>query len=375
MEKNSISVLENQSFGRTNNKKLNIRIEFSTFVVMLISAREISEIVNGTVDGNPEVRVSKPSRIEEGEAGTISFLANPKYESYAYTTDASIILVDKDFNPQKEVSATMIRVDDVYSSVALLWEKFADQINQRSGIASTAVILDSVDLGEDVYVGEGTVIEHNVMLGDNVRIYPQVYIGPDVKIGRGTILHPGVRIYHGCEIGSDCIIHANTVIGSDGFGFAPQEDGQFKKVPQLGNVVVEDDVEIGSNCTIDRATMGSTIIRRGAKLDNLIQIAHNVEIGQNTAIAAQTGISGSTKIGKNCLIGGQVGFVGHIKIADRTQIQAQSGIAAAVEQEGSKLYGSPALPYQQYLKSYAIFRKLPDLYKRILRLERNQQDK
>lgn len=339
---------------------------------MQINAQQLATILKGRVEGNPEVSVHAPAKIEEAQAGNIAFLGNLKYEHYAYSTEASILLVSRDFKPTQPINATLIRVDDVYASVAILLDRFgaAQQSTATREISSRAAIHASAKIGQQTAIADFVVIEENVEIGANVRVFPQVYVGKDVKIGNNVVLYPGVRIYQSCIIGANCIIHANTVIGSDGFGFAPLEDGSFKKVPQIGNVIIEDDVEIGANTTIDRATMGATIIRQGVKLDNLIQIAHNVEIGKNTVVAAQTGIAGSTKIGANCMIGGQVGIVGHLKIADRTRIQAQSGVAASVSEPNTALYGYPAIGYQNYLRAFAVFKQLPDLLKRLQILEK-----
>ncbi len=328
-------------------------------------------MLGGSLEGNPDVVVDRPAKIEEATAGTLTFLANPKYEAYAYTTQASILLVARDFSPTQKVIPTLIRLDDVYAAVTILLEKFgAHQNTQSSKIDEKAAIHTSAKIGDQTGIGAFSVVQKNVTIGDNCNIFPQVFIGENVRIGNHVTLHPGVRIYHGCSIGDHCILHANVVVGADGFGFAPQADGSYKKVSQIGNVLIENNVEIGANTTIDRATMGSTIIRAGAKIDNLVMIAHNVEIGSHTVIAAQAGIAGSTKIGEKCMIGGQSGFVGHIKIADGTKVQAQSGVAAAVETPNTALYGSPALPYSNYLKSYAIFKQLPDLIKKIRSLEK-----
>jgi len=337
---------------------------------MQISAAELSQILNGTVEGDPNTIVTGPSRIEEGTKGTISFLANPKYEPYVYQTNASILLVDHHFKPAQPIQATLIRVENVYASVALLLERFNPESTSPSGVATETAIHPTVKVGAQSAVGIYSVIEEGAVIGDNVTVHPQVFIGKQVKIGNNVVLYPGVKIYHGCQIGDNCVLHANVVIGADGFGFSPDETGKFKKIPQIGNVILERDVEIGANTVIDRATMGSTILRAGVKLDNLIQIAHNVEIGENTAIAAQAGIAGSTKIGKNCLIGGQAGFVGHIKVADGSKIQAQSGVASPIKQPGTAVYGSPALPYTDYLKAYAVFKQLPDLNRQIRALQK-----
>ncbi|MBK7871776.1 MAG: UDP-3-O-(3-hydroxymyristoyl)glucosamine N-acyltransferase [Saprospiraceae bacterium] len=337
---------------------------------MQLSASEIAQLLNGSVEGDPQVKVNRPSKIEEGGIGTITFLANSKYEEFAYTTTASVLLVSRGFVPKQQISATLIRVDDVYNSISFLLEKFGNQVVINTGISSQAFIHPTAKLGQDVSVEMFSVIEEGVIVGDGSRIASQVYIGRNVELGKNVILYPGVKIMQDCKIGDNCIIHPNVVIGGDGFGFAPQANGSYKKVPQTGNVVIESDVEIGAGTTIDRATMGSTIIRSGVKLDNLIQIAHNVEIGENTVIAAQAGIAGSTKIGKNCRIGGQVGFAGHIIIADGTQIQAQSGIASSIEEPNTALFGSPAIGYKDYIRSYAVFKKLPELYRLLAELEK-----
>lgn len=340
----------------------------------MINAAQLAHILNGKIEGNPEIVVNRPSKIEEAEAGSIAFLGNLKYEQYAYTTKASILLVSNDFTPSQPIAATLIRVADVYASVAILLEKFGQaQQTERKEISAKASIHNSASIGENSAVGDFSIIEENVTIGSNTIIYGQVFVGKNAKIGNNVTLFSGVKIYQDCEIGDNCILHSNVVIGSDGFGFAPNADGTFKKVPQIGNVLIENDVEIGSNTTIDRATMGSTIIRSGVKLDNLIQIAHNVEIGKNTVIAAQAGIAGSTKIGENCMIGGQVGIVGHIKIADGTKIQAQSGVAASITEPKTAVYGSPAIGYSQFLRAFAVFKQLPEVLKRIQNLE--NQDK
>lgn len=337
---------------------------------MQLSAREIAQLLNGIVEGDPEVVVNRPSKIEEGGVGTITFLANDKYEEFVYETTASVLLVSRDFQPKRPVSATLIRVENVYSSLSFLLEKFGNQIKVSSGISDKAFVHPSAKLGKGVSVGVFAVIDENAIIGEGCHIAMQVYIGNNVELGKNVTVYPGAKILHDCKIGDNCVIYPNVVIGSDGFGFAPTADGTYKKIPQTGNVVIEHNVEIGSGTTIDRATMGSTIIRSGVKLDNLIQIAHNVEIGENTVIAAQAGIAGSTKIGRNCRIGGQVGFAGHISIADGTQIQAQSGIASNVKEPNTALFGYPAIPYKDYIKSYSIFKKLPELYKLIKDLEK-----
>ncbi|HHH49814.1 MAG TPA: UDP-3-O-(3-hydroxymyristoyl)glucosamine N-acyltransferase [Saprospiraceae bacterium] len=341
---------------------------------MQITAQQISELVNGTIEGDPNVKIFGPSKIEEGKKGTISFLANNKYEAYAYTTKASALLVSNDFQASQKITATLIRVENVYASLAFLMEYFGQQIQVPKDISAQAYIHPKAKLANGVSVGAFTVIEAGAEIGEGAIIYPQVYISNGVSIGKNVILYAGVKIYHDCIIGDRSILHAGTIVGSDGFGFAPNEDGSFTKIPQLGNVIIEADVEIGANTVIDRATMGATIIKKGAKLDNLIQIAHNVEVGSNTVIAAQAGIAGSTKVGEQVRIGGQAGLVGHIHLADGTKVQAQSGVTSTIKKTNTALYGSPALSYRNYLKSYAVFRNLPDLLKRIQQLEKKLKD-
>lgn len=336
---------------------------------MQFSALQLATILNGKLEGNPDVKVHNIAKIEEAGEGLLSFIANPKYEEFIYTTKASILIVNETLVVERPITATLIRVKDAYSSFALLLEKYNQMAGDKRGIQQPSFIPASVKVGENVYVGAFAYLGENVTIGNNVKIYPGVYLGDNVKIGDNTVLFPGVKVYDFCQIGSNVILHAGCVLGGDGFGFAPQQDGSYKKVPQIGNVVVHDHVEIGANTTIDRATMGSTIIHSGVKLDNLIQIAHNVEIGENTVIAAQTGVSGSTKIGRNCIIGGQVGIVGHIQIADGTKINAQSGLSKSITDPNKSLTGSPAFDYKSSLKSQAIFRNLPDLEKRVKELE------
>jgi len=338
---------------------------------MNFTAENIASFLNGQVEGDSGVEVNNISKIEEGEKGTLSFLANPKYESYIYTTESSIVLVNTNFKPQKPVSCTLIRVEDAYQAFASLLEMYQQGRQQQLvGVDERASVQEGVELGENVYVGEFTVIGKDAKIAENAKIYPQVYIGEDVKIGENTIIYPGARIYHDCKIGADCIIHSGVVIGADGFGFAPQENGEHKKIPQIGNVIIEDLVEVGSNTTIDRATMGATIVRRGAKLDNLIQVAHNVEVGEGCFIAAQTGISGSTKLGKFVWAGGQVGFAGHLSIADNVKIGAQAGIANSVKKSGSVIMGSPAFGLVDFQKSSIVFKTLPDLRREVYNLKR-----
>jgi UDP-3-O-[3-hydroxymyristoyl] glucosamine N-acyltransferase len=340
---------------------------------MEFSAKAIAELINGKIEGDDNVIVTNVSKIEEGLPGTLSFLANPKYTCFIYTTKSSIVIVDNDFIPDKEISPTLIRVSEPYKAFASLLEFYANNKIEKKGIDSLAFIGKNALIGIDAYVGAFSYISSNSVVGDNVKIYPQVYVGENVKIGKNTILYPGVKIYYDCVIGENCIIHAGTVIGSDGFGFAPNINNDYKKIPQVGNVVIENNVEIGANTTIDRATMGSTFIRNGVKLDNLIQVAHNVEIGENTVIAAQTGISGSTTLGKDMMIGGQVGFAGHLKVADEVKIGAQSGINSNINKKGEIIFGSPAFEIKKYQKSAAIFKNLPDLRLKIFELEREIQ--
>ena len=331
---------------------------------MELSAKQIAGILNGKVEGNEQVTVDSFSKIEEGKLGTLTFLANPKYIHYIYETKASIALVNADFSPEKALpeTLTLIRVADAYRALATLFDLVEQSKPKKAGIESPVFISPSASFfQEEIYIGAFAYIGENVQIGKNVAIYPQTYIGDNVVIGDNTIIYAGAKLYAGCRIGQRCIIHAGAVIGSDGFGFA-KEEGAYKKIPQLGNVVVEDDVEIGANTTIDRAVMESTFIRRGVKIDNLIQIAHNVEIGENTGIASQTGISGSTKVGKNCMIAGQVGLGGHITIGDNTNIGAQSGIISNIE-SGKNIMGAPAIDVKNFFRSSIIFPKLPEMYR------------
>lgn len=341
---------------------------------MNFTAALIAEFLKGTVEGNPEASVSDISKIEEGKPGTLSFLANPKYERYIYDTQSSIVIVNTDFQAQKEVSATLVRVENAYESFAALLRLYEQSKPKKSGISKMASISESASLGKELFVGDFTVISENASIGDGVQLYPQVYVGDHVTIGEGTILHPGVKVYEGCKIGSHCVIHAGAVIGADGFGFAPNEDNNYEKIPQVGKVIIEDHVEIGANTTVDRATMGATILRKGVKLDNLVMIAHNVEVDENTVIAAQSGISGSTKVGKNCMFGGQVGLIGHIKIANGVKIAAQSGITKDIKEEGIVIQGSPAFEFGPYQRSYLLFRNLPKIREQINDLERKVKD-
>lgn len=337
---------------------------------MEFTAAAIAGFLKGTIEGDPDVKVNTVAKIEEGHEGALSFLSNPKYENYIYTTRSSIVLVNKDFIPSKKIRATLIRVADAYAAFGSLLAMVEQAKPVKKGIHPTAVIEATAKVGEEVYVGPYAYLGENCSVGNGCKIYPNVYIGDNCKIGDNCIINPGVTIYHECIVGNNCTIHAGTVIGSDGFGFAPMSGGEYRKIPQIGNVLIGDDVEIGANVTIDRSTMGSTIVSRGVKLDNLIQIAHNVEIGENTVIAAQTGIAGSAKIGKNCMIGGQVGINGHIKIANGTKIGAQAGIAQEVDEENTILQGTPAIPQRQFYRSSVVFSNLPDLKRKIDALER-----
>ena len=337
---------------------------------MQFSAAQIALLINGKVEGNPDIAVGSFGKIEEAVAGQLSFLANPKYEEYLYTTGASIMIINETQELRQKIPATLIRVPDAYTAFAALLSKYQEIVAQQMvGIQEPAYISKTAKLGENIFVGVFAVIGEHAVIGNNVKIFSQVFLGANVQVQDNAVLHPGVKIYHDCIIGKNVTIHAGTVIGSDGFGFAPQSDGSFKKVPQMGNVVIEDNVEIGANATIDRATIGSTIIRTGAKLDNLIQVAHNVEVGHNTVIAAQAGVSGSTKIGNNVMIGGQAGIVGHIQIADGSKINAQSGVSKSIKAPNSAVTGSPAFDYTSALRSQAVSRNLPELEKRITELE------
>ncbi|GGC88912.1 UDP-3-O-acylglucosamine N-acyltransferase [Flavobacterium lutivivi] len=327
---------------------------------MKFTAEQIAGILEGEVVGNPNAEVFKLAKIEEGTDGSITFLANPKYANYIYSTKASITIVNNTFEPENEISTTLIKVEDAYKAFSKLLEYYNQVKLMKSGIEQPTVISDNVVYGENLYLGSFSYLGKNVTIGNNVKIYPNCFIGDNVTIGDNTILFAGVRIYSESIIGKNCTIHSGCIIGSDGFGFAPAEDGTYSKVPQIGNVIIEDSVDIGACTTIDRATLGSTIIRKGVKLDNQIQIAHNVEIGENTVIASQTGVAGSTKIGKNCMIGGQVGIVGHITIGDRVRIQAQSGIGKSIS-DGETIQGSPAFNYGDWNKSYVHFRNLPKI--------------
>ncbi|MDE6086147.1 MAG: UDP-3-O-(3-hydroxymyristoyl)glucosamine N-acyltransferase [Muribaculaceae bacterium] len=335
---------------------------------MQFTANQIATLVNGTVEGNGNASVSTFAKIEEGVPGAISFLANPKYTPYIYETDSSIVLVSNDFEPEKPVKPTLIRVADPYATVAMLL-KMVEQMttHQPQGIEQPSFIASTVTVPEKVYIGAFAYIGENVKLSQGVKIYPQAYIGHNVEIGEDTIIYPGVKIYHGCRIGARCIIHAGAVIGADGFGFAP-ENGHYSKIPQLGIVEIGNDVEIGANTTVDRATMGCTRIADGVKLDNLIQVAHNCEIGNDTVMASQCGVAGSTKIGAHCMMGGQVGIAGHITVGDNVSVGAQTGIAGTVK-SNARIMGSPAIDAREWTRQVVYTKNLPSLYDRVKQIE------
>lgn len=338
---------------------------------MIFTAGQIAGILEGELEGNPDIAVHKLAKIEEGEKGSLTFLSNPKYTPYIYTTKASITIVNKDFVPEHHLDTALIKVEDAYESFSKLLEYYDHAKNNRTGIENPSYISESASYGDGLYLGAFAYIGANTILGDNVQIFPNAYVGDNVVLGNNVQVWPGAKICSESVIGNNCIIHSSAVVGSDGFGFAPNKSGEFTKIPQTGNVILEDNVDVGTGTTIDRATLGSTILRKGVKLDNQIQIAHNVEIGEHTVIAAQTGIAGSTKIGKNCMIGGQVGIVGHIVIGDRVRIQAQSGVGRNVKDD-EMLQGSPAFKYGDYNKSYVHFKNLPKLSKRINKLEKKR---
>lgn len=335
---------------------------------MVFTAGQIAGILEGEVHGNPEIAVHKLAKIEEGEKGSLTFLANPKYTSHIYRTKASITIVNRDFVPEQDLETTLIKVEDAYKSFSKLLEYYNQVKNNKTGIEEPVFKSESAIFGDDLYLGAFSYVGSDVVIGNNVKIYPNVYIGDNVKIGDNVVVFAGAKIYSESIIGNNCVVHSGVIIGADGFGFTPNSEGEFSKVPQTGNVILEDNVDIGAGTTIDRATLGSTILRKGVKLDNQIQIAHNVEIGEHTVIAAQTGIAGSTKIGKHCMIGGQVGIVGHIVIGNHVRIQAQSGIGRNVK-DNEVLQGSPALNYGDFNKSYVHFKNLPKIINRIDNLE------
>jgi UDP-3-O-[3-hydroxymyristoyl] glucosamine N-acyltransferase len=338
---------------------------------MEFSAQQLADFLHGEVEGDPSVLVTNFSKIEEGRPGTISFLSNPRYESHLYNCEASIVLVNKDFHPSKAVAPTLIRVDNAYESLARLMTLAASKTAvSREGISSLASVAESVEIGEDVYIDSFVSVGDGVTIGDNVQLHSKVTIDDNVVIGEGTVIYPGAVVYRDTVIGKNCVIHANAVVGSDGFGFAPTDDGSYRKIPQLGNVVLEDEVEIGANSTIDRATMGSTLIRKGVKIDNLVQIAHNVEIGEHSVIASQTGIAGSSKIGSRVMFGGQVGITGHVNIADGTILGAKAGVASSIKEPGQVWSGYPAVPMNTFRRSYVVNKNLPELQKTVLALKK-----
>ncbi|MFK7000081.1 UDP-3-O-(3-hydroxymyristoyl)glucosamine N-acyltransferase [Flavobacterium oreochromis] len=337
---------------------------------MKFTAEQIAGILEGEVVGNPSAEVSKLSKIEEGTEGSLTFLANPKYQSYIYETKATITIVNKSFEPENKLTTTLVKVEDAYKSFSKLLEFYNQIKHNKTGIEEPSMLSKSAKYGGNFYLGAFSYIGENVIIGENVKIFPNSFVGDNVIIGDNTMIFAGAKIYSETIIGKNCTIHSGTVIGADGFGFAPNANGEYSKVPQIGNVVIEDNVDIGAATTIDRATLGSTIIRKGVKLDNQIQIAHNVEIGKNTVIASQTGIAGSTKIGENCMIGGQVGIVGHIIIGNNVKIQAQSGIGRSLK-DGEVVQGSPALGYNDFNKSYVHFKNLPKIVSEITELKKN----
>jgi UDP-3-O-[3-hydroxymyristoyl] glucosamine N-acyltransferase len=344
---------------------------------MKFTVNQVAAMLGGEVRGNGDETIVMLGKIQDAKRGQISFLSNPKYEQYIYTTQATAVIVKKDFVARKELSCILVLVDDPYISFTRLLEEYHKLISfQKSGVEQPSFMAENSTIGKDFYRGAFSYVGSNVRIGDNVKIYPHAFIGDNVVIGNNTIIHSGVKIYADTRIGNNCVIHSGTVIGSDGFGFAPQEDGSYKTIPQLGSVIIEDDVAIGGNTVIDCATLfgDATIIRRGVKLDNLIQIAHNVEVGKNTVIAAQTGISGSSKIGENCMLAGQVGIAGHLVIANNTGLGAQAGVSKSIKEPGRKMMGSPATDVTDYFKSYAVFKKLPDINQRLRELEAKLQN-
>ncbi len=336
---------------------------------MEFTAKAIAEFLKGEIVGDPEIKVHNVAKIEEAKPGTLAFLANPKYNKYLYTTEASIVLINKDQEIEKNVKATLIKVDNTYESFAKLLELAEQAKPVKEGVSSLAFVEKSAKIGNHVYIAPFVYIGENVVIDDNVQLYSHVFVGDNVIIKNNTVLNSGVKVYHECVIGKNCIIHAGAVIGSDGFGFAPDENNVYRKILQLGNVIIEDNVEVGPNTTIDRSTMGSTFIRKGVKLDSLNQIAHNVDVGENTVIAAQSGIAGSSKIGKNCQLGGQSGVAPHIEIADGVRVVPQSGIPNTIKEPGSIVMGTPAFNIREFQKSFIVYKQLPDLFKRVKQLE------
>lgn len=330
---------------------------------MDFSAQQIASFVQGEIVGDANVTVNTFAKIEEGKPGSITFLSNPKYEHFIYDTDASIVLVNRNFVPEKPIKATLIKVDNAYETLAKLMTLYEQSKTQNKGIASTAIIAKSAKIGKDVYIGAYVVIDDDVVIGDNTQIYPHTYVGKNASVGEGSLIYSGVNIYHDCQIGNHVTLHSGVVIGADGFGFAPTPEG-YNKIPQIGNVIIEDNVEIGANTCVDRATMGSTIVHKGVKLDNLIQIAHNDEIGANTVMAAQAGVAGSAKVGEWCVIAGQVGITGHLTVGNHVILGPQSGIISSIK-DGSRLIGSPPMEEKPFFKSQAVLRKLPDMYREL----------
>jgi len=337
---------------------------------MKFTAKQIAQKLNGTIEGDPKISIHELAKIEGAQSGSLTFLSNPKYTKYLYTTKASVVIVKNDFKPEGDFNPTLVRVEDPYVAFTKLLEFYQNLKTQRNGVSKSAIIHQSIKLSEDCYVGEGSVIEENSTIGKGVKIFPNCFIGENVQIGDNTIIMPGVNILSDSIIGKGCIIHSGCVIGSDGFGFVLQQDGSYKKTPQIGNVIIKDNVDIGANSTIDRATLGSTIIYKGVKLDNQIQIAHNVEIGANTVIAAQSGVAGSSKIGENCIAGGQSGFAGHLTVGNNSKIQGKSGVISSMP-ENSKVQGNPALDYSVYSKSYIHFKNLIDIEARLSKVEKD----
>jgi len=341
---------------------------------MQLKASELCQILEGHLEGDADVVIDKVSKIEEGDDHSLSFLANPKYENHLYETESAVVLISKELIVEKEVKPTLIRVQDPYSAFTTILRQFFDTANHQSGIEEPSFIAADAKIGKDLYLGAFAYLGRNVSIGDNVKIYPNSYLGDNVIIGDNTVIYSGVKIYAGCVVGSDCILHSGAVIGSDGFGFAPQQDGSYHKIPQTGNVVIEDQVEIGANATIDRATMGSTLIKKGVKIDNLVQVAHNVEVGENTVIAAQSGVSGSTKLGKQNVVGGQVGFAGHLVIAEGSQFGAQTGVNKSIKEPYKAWMGTPFQEFKDFMRSMAILRRLPDMSRSISDLNKQLKE-
>jgi UDP-3-O-[3-hydroxymyristoyl] glucosamine N-acyltransferase len=341
---------------------------------MQVSAAEIAALTGGTVVGHADVQISRVDKLEEAGSQSLSFFSNPKYQDRFFQTSAALVLIPADFQAEQVFPCTVIKTPNPYYAFCQVLERYFNPNQHKTGREEASYTASSAVIDDDVYVGYGAYVDEGAVIAQGVKIYPQVYVGRNAHVGPNTILYPGVKVYADCHIGAHCIIHSGTVVGSDGFGFAPIGDGSYAKIPQIGNVVIEDHVEIGSNCTIDRATMGSTIIRKGVKLDNLIQVAHNAEIGEHTVIAAQTGVSGSTRIGKRCMVGGQVGFVGHILVADGSQIGAQSGIQKEITEPGQQWIGSPAMPLKEAFRTQVVMRKLPELQQRIIQLEKRIEE-